>query len=542
MNFLEQHNRSLVVCFFLLFLAVGLFVYGDYGISWDEPKNRRLGHTSADYLRSVWQETIGIPTGEVDVTSTPLHEYRDRTYGVAVELPLFASEVVVGLTDTRDIYRWRHLLTFLLFYASTVFFYLIIIHRYGDWKWGLLGCAFLVLSPRIFANAFYNSKDLAFMALFIINLYTLLKFIEAKSMLTACVHGLVTALLIDTRIVGVFIPVITTMFYIATLAQAPLITPRIRNVATTLVGYLSVTVICVVLFWPFLWENPIVHFHESLARMSHYPWGGSVRYFGELIPATRLPWHYIPVWVGITTPLLYIVLFAVGALSIVFQFLSHPLKSVQRAVWQLDALFLCTVLLPIVAVIVLNSTLYDGWRQMYFVYPGIVLMSIAGLRVLVQSLTQLRNTSPRAAATALALLVLFSLSQTLAFMIRNHPHQNVYFNSLGSIQPTNFDLDYWGLSYKQALEYVAVADDSPEIEFAAANSPGYINVSIMETQDRARLKRIPLEEIEKAKFYLSNYRSGEWGKYQKGQFPYVNEVYKIEMDGIPIMGVYQLRK
>ena len=43
-------------------------------------------------------------------------------------------------------------------------------------------------------------------------------------------------------------------------------------------------------------------------------------------------------------------------------------------------------------------------------------------------------------------------------MIRNHPFQNVYFNNFLSHDEQylrkNFEMDYWGTSYKQALEYV----------------------------------------------------------------------------------------
>ena len=36
-------------------------------------------------------------------------------------------------------------------------------------------------------------------------------------------------------------------------------------------------------------------------------------------------------------------------------------------------------------------------------------------------------------------------------MIRDHPYQNVYFNLLaGSDKRHRFELDYWGLSYKEA--------------------------------------------------------------------------------------------
>ena len=48
-------------------------------------------------------------------------------------------------------------------------------------------------------------------------------------------------------------------------------------------------------------------------------------------------------------------------------------------------------------------------------------------------------------------------------MIKDHPHQNVYFNFLaGKNIQTKFELDYWGLSNKQALEYI-LKNDSKNI-------------------------------------------------------------------------------
>ena len=541
MNYIEKYKLPILISFFFSFLIVGLLVYGDYGISWDEPIQRHSGYTSAKYVRTLWQKMFDMPVDEKDLIYTPLHQYSDKTYGMVVELILVAFEVVFDLDDSRDIYRLRHLLTFLIFYGGAIFFYLILTRHFNDWKWGLLGCAFLILSPRIFANAFYNSKDLAFMSLYIISLYTLLKFIELKSMRAASVHGLATALLVDTRIVGVFVPALTIMFYTATLAMAPLTMSRIRHMAATLACYLMVAIIGIILFWPFLWENPLANFHEAFVRMSQFPWPGRVTYFGMLIPASQLPWHYIPVWIGMTTPLMYIALFIIGAVSIVYQLLSQFMKSVRCAAWYREALFLCASLLPVIVVIVLSSTLYDGWRQMYFVYPSMILVSVSGLKRLMTFSMQLQSLGRLVATCLIVSMTLFSSYSTLLFMIRNHPHQNVYFNTIGKIKPTNFDLDYWGLSYKQALEYVLSIDNSPKIILVSANPPGYINELILKGQDRKRLKQLPREDIGQAKYYLSNYR-WEWEDYKKGRFPYTNEVHKIEVDGIPIVGIYQLRE
>ena len=51
-----------------------------------------------------------------------------------------------------------------------------------------------------------------------------------------------------------------------------------------------------------------------MERISQYPWPGQVVYFGQRLPGPQPPWHYIPVWIIISTPLLY-TLAALGGLT-----------------------------------------------------------------------------------------------------------------------------------------------------------------------------------------------------------------------------------
>jgi 4-amino-4-deoxy-L-arabinose transferase-like glycosyltransferase len=75
--------------------------------------------------------------------------------------------------------------------------------RFEDWRVGLLAAAFLVLTPRMFAESFYNSKDLVFMALFAIATNTMIGFVTKPRVQTALVHALATAVAIDVRIMAI---------------------------------------------------------------------------------------------------------------------------------------------------------------------------------------------------------------------------------------------------------------------------------------------------------------------------------------------------
>ena len=47
-------------------------------------------------------------------------------YGVVYDLPLALIEVLFDINDSRNIYLTRHLITFLVFFSSTIYFYKLI--------------------------------------------------------------------------------------------------------------------------------------------------------------------------------------------------------------------------------------------------------------------------------------------------------------------------------------------------------------------------------------------------------------------------------
>ena len=50
--------------------------------------------------------------------------------------------------------------------------------------------------------------------------------------------------------------------------------------------------------------------------MSRFPHNSEMLYLGKLIPDSLPPWHYVLVWIGVTTPILYLVGFLAGLIAI----------------------------------------------------------------------------------------------------------------------------------------------------------------------------------------------------------------------------------
>jgi hypothetical protein len=150
-----------------------------------------------------------------------------------------------------------------------------------------------------------------------------------------------------------------------------------------------------------------------------------------------------------------------------------------------DAIFLGLFVVPIASVILLHSVLYDGWRQMYFVYPAFLLLAVRGWVALWGN--DLFLTIRR---SLLAVVTAVSFVHTAAWMWQAHPLQNLYFNTLaGTDLRSRYELDYWGLANRKALEQI-LRNDHGEVIHVRADSwtPLSLSFYMIDSPERKRLR------------------------------------------------------
>jgi len=265
--------------------------------------------------------------------------------------------------------------------------------------------------------------------------------------------------------------------------------------------------------------------------MSQFPWCNTVRYLGKDISACSLPWHYKLVWIGATTPLVYLFYACIGWIRIAWNTLHH--FSLNSAVLLREWIFLLWFWVPIVAVIILKSPVYDGWRHHFFVYPALILASLIGFQSLWNWLKLEKSLPLRIIGECLMIAgVLLSMMVLVFWMVTNHPHQNVYFNELFNRNfDQKFELDYWGTSYKQGLEYVLKNDNRSQIKIALHESVGNLNLDILSAADRNRLQAVGMDQAE----YFLTYRRNHYGPY-----PYPLW-HSIVVDSVHILDIYKMK-
>ena len=365
-------RRIAVSLFFAALAALGVAIFSDYGIAWDEPRQREVGAVSARYVVEVLAPALsqrafsGVPA---------LATFVDRDYGVVFEMPAYLVERLLGLDDTRDIFLLRHLLNFFVFVAGVYAVFRLGEDRFASWRVGLLGAACLVLSPRIFADAFYNSKDLVFLSAFAVATHTLIVFVRQPTGRTAVWHGAAMAVAIDVRLMAIVLPAATVAVVAARWVKGEL---QWRHALLVLVLCTGVTAVIGVALFPFLWSNPLGHLVEAFRNMSHFRVRGTMRYLGQDIWSDQVPWHYLPVWVAVTTPPVYLAMAAVGGAGV-----GRQLTRARHRLWLndgelMDLVFVALLCGPVLAVVVLKSVVYDGWRHLYFVYPALLMVALRG--------------------------------------------------------------------------------------------------------------------------------------------------------------------
>ncbi|MDH7511351.1 MAG: glycosyltransferase family 39 protein [Clostridiales bacterium] len=472
-------QRIAVGLFFLSLLLIGVFIFKDYGINWDEPDHAARGQGFLDYI-------LRGDRGVID------HEHL-RSYGALPEIILAVIQRAVK-QDFRTIFLLRHLILFLIFCLGVWFFYLLGQKMSGRWEIALLGCLMLVLSPRIFAHSFHNAKDIPLMSAVIVAAYTLVRFLEKQSPARMAWHALACAAATDVRLMGMLTFFLTGAAFLLLLWEARKSRKKALGVAGLSLEFIILYVILTILFWPTLWEDPVNRLVSAFHYASKFPWPGIQLYLGTYYTCGETPWHYVPVWIAISTPLLYLGFFIIGVFSLVIgsPWKRKPSSRVVEKAWG-PLLVLFWFFVPLLGSMLMRVCTYNEFRHLFFIYPALILISLGGLKAAFESVRKIEKKKLSAAGSILlAAITIAGLGRVAFFMAKNHPHENVYFNRLAGRDMARiarkFEMDYWGLSYKQALEYVLRVDSSEVIRVVVQNRPGEYNAWFLPPDQRRRLE------------------------------------------------------
>ena len=432
-----------------LALLVAAFTLDDYNAFYDAPHQRPIGNAALDYLAGGGERAFD----QLDPTSS-----WDRYYGAAFQAPLTLIERSFGL-EGRSIYLSGNILTHLLFLAGGVFCYLLALRMFGSRALAFLALVLFLLHPRIYAHSFSNSKDIPFLAAFMIALWLTHRAFRRDTLGAFLLCGAGVGLLVNLRIMGIVLFAAVLVLRALDLSFASSRQGRMRvllagagfALAATLTYYASM---------PVLHTDPVGRFAELLRELSSRSWEEFIIFRGEWIyPPDGPPLDYVPVWVGISTPPVTLLLALAGAVALAWGGLRRPRDVLRNGPLRFGLLLLALPVATVAAAVVLESDIHGGWHHLFFLYAPLLLLAAWGVHWLAPSLRG------RWAGAGTYALLGAALAVTVVSMVRIHPFQNAYFSLLTDRTTPErlvfrYEVDYSKFFGRAALAGIAGAHPS----------------------------------------------------------------------------------
>lgn len=527
--------QIIVISFFLIIFFIGLFTFKDYGMSEDERLQRNHSLINNYYLRCVLAgdfQGTGSNLNDKKMNNLEkimndeffgtkyLFSYPYKYYGVAIQMPLtFIEQIFNYQLDVRIIFLIRHFYTFLIFFLSLIYFYKLL-EKYivKNKKIALIGVLFLVLSPRIYGESFYNIKDNVFMSLCIINLYYSFKYLNTNSEKNVFLFCFSSALTINSRVIGGIILLVTSIFKIFLEERKQ---ESKKTIIKKIIILYVITYYLYIFITPASWYNVFTFPINVIKFFFNYsdPMSKQVIksfYFGKLYDSTSLPWHYLPVQIFISTPILYIILSLIGFISKIKVNIKNKIKKIDKE------LLLCNIILFSILffVMIVRPTTYCGWRHFYFLYPIIIINATIGLK---------RAIEIKKIKKVIIILITFNSLILIWWMIKNHPYQYNYYSLINEkYYVENFGTNYVRLSNSEALEYIAKYHKENILVYCQ----NYIPYYLLNKSDRNRIGLT--NDKDKANYIIdNNSRKGNINPYK------YKELFYKEMDGYRLYTIYE---
>ena len=530
-----------------------IFLSFDFGITWDEGSQSYYGQLILRYFLSGGKNRDFMT-----------HVYNNYLYGglfdvlagLAYALPLdtvkhFAitspQETINGLSNQylhqSGFFETRHAANALAGFLA-MFYTGLLTKEISHWKTACLALIFMALSPRFFGHSMNNPKDIPFAAAYVSSLYYMLRWLKEFPYPSAknCFF-LVIAM---ASAIGVRIGGIILIFYLILFSALSLHRPESRNMnrqaLIRLIGTLAAIALLSYLggliFWPYGQLNPLKNPFLALREFFKFSAGVSQLLFeGKMISTTNLPWYYIPKWILISSPL-----FAHAGVITFFLFFNKIWDTHNKLA---ISLVIFSLVFPLSMVFIQKPILYDEWRHFLFVYPSLIIISTLGWEC---SFKMLQN---KFYQFGIGTALLMFLYLPFSWMIRNHPHEYAYFNSLvGGLRGANgyYDTDYWGNSLRLCSEWLGghihekVPGDSPQFIYADGDPMS----TFPYLRKKLGTRYIPfnlLPDLEK-KQHPPNYgiffsRSWSGELIRSGLWPPKESIYKVNADNVTLCAVIE---
>ncbi len=433
---------TLSLALVLVGVVLVLSTFRDYGVTWDEDVHNWYGNFVLDYYLSFFAD------------KSALHWQDLYNYGAAFDMTAAALNRVSPI----GVYETRHLLNGLVGILGLI----------GCWKLGhavagpragFIASLLLISIPNYYGQMFNNPKDIPFAVGIVWSTYYLIRIVPILprpplEMLAKL--GVAIGMTMAVRIGGLLLLCYLSLLLALDGTWRAVAAKRIGVLASTawvgfwrvLVPVVGVAYSVMLLFWPWAQTDPIENPLRALAFFSHQTFPFYTLFDGQFVPASDLPWTYLPTYIALALPeLILVLLFSAPVAAVVAlwggSFRLSREQALSRLVLGIGIVF------PVAYAIAIKAVLFDGMRHFIFILP---LIAAAAALTADRGLDWLSRFRHRRLVWGVLALYGCAHISTMAML---HPDQYVYYNAfVGGVEGAQhkFKLDYWANSYAEAVK------------------------------------------------------------------------------------------
>lgn len=443
----EQKKRYTILGIFVAMFLFGAFFLRETGVYFDEHSEEEILYMNILQYGETLQISKITNWFQWKDGYRPICESIERDHGSApyylcVPLLMKLEQHPEAARLQSDVW---HAYTYALFFLGVIYMYRLLWELFQDRRTALLGTLMLFLTPRIFADGLYNNKDSVLMSLIIVMLFYGIRFLERKDFKNACLLGICAGFCGNLKISGIYVFAMIGGFYLLILTKEKKWSGKTFFVgfAATVVGFLSYLALTPAIWGQgfHLWEFLLWNLSNStnFSRMD-----GKVLFDGTwYVHSTNpLPWYYLPKLIALTIPVYLSVLLWSSIGIWIYKGRKHQWDFADR----IYPLFALTSGIPVLAAMLCDPNLYNGWRHMYFIYGPMIVMMAYAVRYLLQ------QPGIRARRIATAMLVVLIGCNGVGIALTGQS-SSAYTNILaGGDACGRYEMDYYGVTAKKVLK------------------------------------------------------------------------------------------
>jgi len=422
--------------------ALVLSTFRDYGVTWDEDVHNWYGNFVLDYYLSLFGD------------KTALH-WRDLyNYGAVFDTVAAALNRVSPI----GVYETRHLLNGLVGILGLI----------GCWKLGgaaagpragFIASLLLISIPNYYGQMFNNPKDIPFAVGIVWSTYYLIRIVPTlprPPLGTLAKLGAAIGMTMGVRVGGLLLLCYLILLLALDGIWRVVSANRFDELASTawvsfwrvLLPVAGVAYPVMLLFWPWAQTDPIENPLRALAFFSHQSFPFYTLFDGQFVPASDLPWTYLPTYIALALPELVLVLLLCVPVAAGVAF-SRGNFRLSREQALASFVLGIGIVFPVAYAIVIKAVLFDGMRHFIFILPLIAVAAAIAADSGLDWLSRFPYRRP-----IWGVLALYGCAH-ISIMAMLHPDQYVYYNAfVGGVEGAQhkFKLDYWANSYAEAVQ------------------------------------------------------------------------------------------